>query len=126
MLIKEITFIPETDPEKSKMLYKIIDEEGNEKIIEGLSGLFIGAVTDMDFYMGTQGNIMSTFNFIASELEDTESFLSELFYSSLAAVIQGAKPEILEKIYYNLSVLMEFIGERQEAITEGGKEEIKE
>jgi hypothetical protein len=119
MIFNKITFIPKENPTNSEIIFHITDDDGIDKEIPGISGLFIGALTDLDFYVSSQGNIAHLFNFVASELNNPESFLSQLFYISLAAVIQGGDTKLLEEIYKKLDTLTTFIADRQEEMKKG-------
>lgn len=115
MKVTKVTIVPAETAADSKVIFTV-EDNGEVKEINGLSGLFLGSVTDMDFYIGTMGSIPHTFNFFANELNTTDSYLSQLVYASFSAIIQGAGKAKLEELYKNFDVLLDFIAAKMEEL----------
>lgn len=114
--IKQIVIIPKQKPEEASVQLQLIDDDGVERTVDGLAGLTIVAITDLDYFMGVQGNIMFPFYAITSELSKENSMLSQLFISAISTAIQQASKDDLLHLYKSQTTVMDLIASRQEEL----------
>lgn len=120
--LKQISVFPQQKPEDSKIKVTLVEDDGSEKEIDALAGLTLIALTDMDFFMGVQGNILYPFYAITADLANPDSFFSQIFISALTTAIQKANSDELVKLYETQSKVMNFIADRQEELRNGSNQ----
>lgn len=120
--IKQIVITPKLKPEEAKVQLQLVDDDGTERTVDGLAGLTIIAITDLDYFVGIQGNIMFPFYVITSELSKENSMLSQLYLSAVSTAIQQASKDDLLHLFKSQTEVMNLIADRQEKLrNEHGK-----
>jgi hypothetical protein len=134
MDIKQIIITPNKEDSLKSTINLLIEENGEEKLIDAAGGFVVVAATDTDFYLGTQKNPILLFNFLTHELQQPDSYLANLLFTTLIAVTYSANAEAILRIYDDLLAITNMYAEQYDYIVaeldtskeEGAKEEKKE